>query len=69
MKKTLKSMNSMLSGLAYKNAKFRTCYPTGSDDVVNCLMIYQIKADGVYITSVHVGNRSCPWDNGGDPDY
>ena len=33
MKKTLKSMNSMLSGLTYKNAKFRTCYPTGSDDV------------------------------------
>lgn len=70
MKKTLKSMNSMISGLSHKNATFRTCYPTGSADVANCFNdLPESKADGVYITSVHVGNKSCPWDNGGDPDY
>ena len=48
MKKTLKSMNSMLSGLTYKNAKFRTCYPTGSDDVANCFNdLPESQADGV----------------------
>lgn len=70
MKKTLKSMNNMLSGLSHKKATFRTCYPTGSADVGNCFDDLPVsKADGVYITSVHVGSKSCPWDNGGDPDY
>ena len=70
MKKTIKSMNNMLSSLSHENAKFRTCYPTGSNDVGNCFIdLPQANADGVYITSVHVGNKSCPWDNGGDPDY
>ena len=70
MKKTIKSMNTMLSGLYSKNASFRTCYPTGSADVADCFKdLPQGKTDGVYVTAVHVGNKSCPWDNGGDPDY
>lgn len=70
IKKTLKSMNTMLSGISHKKSTFRTCYPTGSADVGNCFDDLPVsKADGVYITSVHVGSKSCPWDNGGDPDY
>lgn len=70
MKATLKSATSFLSGLGHKTSKFRTCYPTGSADVENCFNeLPQGKADGVYITSVHVGTKYCPWDNGGDPDY
>ena len=70
MKKTIKSMNTMLSGISHKNLSFRTCYPTGSADVANCFKdLPQGKTDGVYVTAVHVGNKSCPWDNGGDPDY
>ena len=70
MKKTLKSMNNMMTSLAYKQSTFRTCYPTGSADVERCFSdLPESKADGVYITSVHVGSRFCPWDNGGDPDY
>ena len=70
MKKTIKSMNNMISGLSHNNNSFRTCYPTGSADVGNCFIdLPQGKTDGIYITSVHVGSKSCPWDNGGDPDY
>jgi len=53
-----------------KKKVFRTCYPTGSDDIEKCFNeLPQGKADGVYITSVKVGSKFCPWDNGGDPDY
>jgi len=70
MKKTLNSMNNMMGSMAYKRSTFRTCYPTGSADVESCFSdLPESKVDGVYITSVHVGNRFCPWDNGGDPDY
>ena len=70
MKKTLQSMNNMMTSLAYKQSTFRTCYPTGSADVEGCFNeLPESKADGVYITSVHVGSKFCPWDNGGDPDY
>ena len=61
IKKTLKSMNTMLSGISHKKSTFRTCYPTGSADVGNCFDDLPVsKADGVYITSVHVGSKSCP---------
>ena len=33
MKKTIKSMNNMISGLSHNSNSFRTCYPTGSADV------------------------------------
>ena len=70
MKKTIKSMNNMINGLYYNNNSFRTCYPTGSADVAKCFNeLPEGKTDGIYITSVHVGSKSCPWDNGGDPDY
>ena len=70
MRKTINSMNRMISGISHKHAKFRTCYPTGSDDVEQCFNdLPQSNSDGVYITSVHVGDKFCPWDNGGDPDY
>ena len=56
----------MISGLSHNNNSFRTCYPTGSADVGNCFIdLPQGKTDGIYITSVHVGGKSCPWDNGG----
>jgi len=70
MKKTFQSMEKMLMKAGPKTKTFRTCYPTGSADVEKCFnQLSQVKSNGVYITSVKVGSKFCPWDNGGDPDY
>lgn len=70
MKKTFQSMEKMLMKAGPKTKTFRTCYPTGSADVEKCFnQLSQGKSNGVYITSVKVGSKFCPWDNGGDPDY
>ena len=54
-----------------KQVAMRTCYPTGSADVSNCFEQPSVGApvQGTYITAAKVGNKPCPWGNGGDPDY
>ena len=49
----------------------KTCYPTGSADVEDCLKQPQNmkNVDGVYITAAKVGKKAWPRDNGGDPAY
>ena len=75
LKKLIGNLNDTVDNIHKKNlsvssTKFRTCYPTGSADVDKCFNdLPQGKTNGVYITSVKVGSKSCPWDNGGDPDY